>query len=100
MQKSQFGILPASTVAIEACAVRLPFICGYYIYNQKELYNGIQLNELAFCIGNYLQIKKKELTKAFEQLNKKVVIENMILKQKKHLDKKSKERFIKTFNEL
>jgi UDP-2,4-diacetamido-2,4,6-trideoxy-beta-L-altropyranose hydrolase len=37
MQQSQFGILPASTVAIEACAARLPFICGYFIDNQKEI---------------------------------------------------------------
>jgi UDP-2,4-diacetamido-2,4,6-trideoxy-beta-L-altropyranose hydrolase len=100
MQVAQLGIFPASTVAIEACAARLPFICGYFIDNQKEIYKGIKTNHLAFCIGNYLQVDKNDFVTAFKQLIQREIAEGIIQKQKALLDKKSKERFIKTFNHL
>lgn len=100
MKESQFGIFPASTVAIEASAARLPFICGYFVDNQKEIYNGIDTNNLAICIGNYLDVEPNDLYKAIEKLNKKEIAEKIMQKQKALLDKKSKERFIKTFCQL
>jgi UDP-2,4-diacetamido-2,4,6-trideoxy-beta-L-altropyranose hydrolase len=100
MQVAQLGIFPASTVAIEACAARLPFICGYFVDNQQEIYNGIKTNDLAFCIGNYLQVGSNDFYKAFEHLNQGETTKKMVEKQKILLDKKSAERFIKTFNNL
>lgn len=100
MQKSQVGIFPASTVAIEACAARLPFICGYFVDNQKEIYNGIEKNNLAICVGNYLLIAQNDLKKAFEKLSRKEIVEKILLKQGTLLDKKSKARFIKIFSQL
>lgn len=100
MQASQVGIFPASTVAIEACAARLPFICGYFVDNQKEIYNGIEKNNLAMCIGNFLHVEPNDIFKALEQLNRKEIGEKIIQKQETRLDKKSKERYIKTFRQL
>jgi len=100
MQEAQIGIFPASTVAIEACATRLPFLCGYFIDNQKEIYCGIQKNNLAICIGNYLNVDQNDFYNAFEQLNPKEIVNKMIQKQKTVLDKKSKERFITIFQKL
>jgi UDP-2,4-diacetamido-2,4,6-trideoxy-beta-L-altropyranose hydrolase len=100
MQEAETGIFPASTVAIEACAARLPFICGYFVDNQKEIYSGIEKNNLAFCIGNYLHVNQNDFYKAFEQLNQKNIVNKMIQQQKKVLDKKSKERFITIFRKL
>ena len=57
MGNADFGVFPASTVAIEACARRLPFICGYFVKNQKDIYNGINKNNLAICVGDFNGIK-------------------------------------------
>lgn len=100
MKESQFGIFPASTVAIEACAARLPFICGYYVDNQREIYNGIESNNLALCIGNFLKAIPNDYVKSIERLNQEGIVETMVENQKKLLDKKSKERFVKIFNQL
>jgi UDP-2,4-diacetamido-2,4,6-trideoxy-beta-L-altropyranose hydrolase len=100
MQKSNFGILPASTVALEASAARLPFICGFFVDNQKEIYNGIETNNLAICIGSYLNLEPNDLYKAIEQMNRKEIAEKIIQKQSSLMDKNSKERFIKTFSQL
>ena len=100
MQESVFGVLPASTVAIEACAARLPFICGYFIDNQKELYNGIKNNNLAVCIGDYRDSNPviiNQALDAIEDLNTYHSIERL---QKSMLDKKSNVRIVKIFSEL
>jgi UDP-2,4-diacetamido-2,4,6-trideoxy-beta-L-altropyranose hydrolase len=100
MSTSRFGILPASTVAIEACATRIPFICGYYIANQKEIYNGIKSNNMAFCIGNYLNVNHHDFTTAIRELSRQDISEKIIQNQKSLLDKNSKKRYIKIFNTL
>jgi UDP-2,4-diacetamido-2,4,6-trideoxy-beta-L-altropyranose hydrolase len=100
MQESEFGILPASTSSIEACAARLPFICGYYVDNQKELYKGLQSNQLAQCVGNYAEMEASTLTFALQKMMQPVFIEAMKNRQSKILDKKSKMRFIKAFKQL
>lgn len=100
MIKSRFGILPASTVSIEACAVRLPFICGFYIDNQKELYSGIKVNNLAVCIDNLLKVDPNEFLLAVDKINNTEIADKIKHTQMKLLDKKSKERFIKMFQEL
>lgn len=100
MRIVQFGILPASTVAIEACAARLPFICGYFVDNQTEIYNGIKRNNLAICIGNYLEVGINDFEKAFLQLTQYNILDKMKQQQIKLLDKKSKKRFVKIFNNL
>lgn len=100
MQQSLFGILPASTVAIEACAARLPFICGYFIDNQSQIYSGIEQNELAICVGNLLDLKDAQLLEAIDQITNSTIAENIQNRQRLLLDKKSNERFISIFNSL
>lgn len=100
MQQSNFGILPASTVAIEACAARLPFICGYFIDNQEEIYSGIKKNNLAVCIDNFLEIKSEKLIKAITEINNEYNSQKIIRNQIQKLDKKSNIRFIDIFKKL
>lgn len=100
MQRSRIGILPASTVAIEACAVRLPFVCGYFIDNQREIYNGIQKKSLALCVGSFLEINRTTLSDALEKINEPALYKKIKQNQKKYLDKKSKERYSKLFQAL
>lgn len=100
MQESEFGILPASTSSIEACAARLPFICGHYVDNQKELYKGLETNQLAQCVGNYTEMDASTLTCAIQEMMQPAFTEAMRNRQTQMLDKKSKMRFIKEFKQL
>ncbi len=97
MQLSVFGILSASTVAIEACAARLPFICGYFIDNQKEIYTGIESNMLAICVGDLREIKDYQLIESIEKITNLQIAENLVNRQIALLDKKSQARFINIF---
>jgi UDP-2,4-diacetamido-2,4,6-trideoxy-beta-L-altropyranose hydrolase len=100
MNNSDFGIFPASSVSIEACATRMPFICGYFIENQQELYNGIKTNELAVCIDDLKEVNKQKLSAAIKKIEDPSVCDIIVENQIKCLDKKSNVRLKKIFQEL
>lgn len=100
MQKSEFGVFPASTVAIEACAARLPFLCGFFVENQKEVYKGIINSKLAIGIGDFLSLDQLAFDNAIRRLLKKGTYDNIMSRQKALLDKQSAERIKNVFLEL
>lgn len=100
MRNSEFGIFPASTVAIEACASRLPFICGYFIDNQLEIYNSLKNERLAVCVGDFRKISSAELSRLTEAICNNELQKTIIERQIKYLDNESKRRLIKEFRQL
>jgi len=100
MQNSKLGIFPSSTVAIEACAVRMPFICGYFVDNQKNIYHGIEKNNLAVCVGDLNKLQKTQLTEAIKIISIKGCYQSIIKQQTKFMDNQSDKRLLKIFQEL
>jgi UDP-2,4-diacetamido-2,4,6-trideoxy-beta-L-altropyranose hydrolase len=97
LQKSDFAILPCSTILLEAFTVGIPVISGWFVENQKfslEKFEkmGLLINLDNFKSKNY----DSNLINAFKLLkNNECLIEN----QKKHINLK-KRNFIKIFDEL
>jgi UDP-2,4-diacetamido-2,4,6-trideoxy-beta-L-altropyranose hydrolase len=56
MQIADFGILPASSVSIEAMAVGMPFMVGYSVSNQEEFYYNLIRKHSMFGLGNLLNL--------------------------------------------
>lgn len=50
--KSDIGIFPSSTVAIEAASRKLPIVGGYYAQNQMALYDYCVKNRIFAPLGN------------------------------------------------
>lgn len=100
MEDTDFGIFPASSVAIEACAKRLPFICGYFIDNQKDIYNGIEKNNLAVCIGDLNNFQETQIREAVKIICKKDRCESIIKQQTALMDNQSDKRLLKIIQEL
>lgn len=93
MLQSTLALLPASTIALESIACRLPGIIGYYATNQQYLYEGIRANGLAVAAGDLSDLDPDNLAGQIvslwkDEANKKAIVE----KQKLHLDLKSPER--------
>ena len=101
MKKSDFGIFPASTVATEACAARLPFATGYFIDNQYQIYKGLIENELAFDLGNLLsqpqEVFASKLNSYFQNVEQANIIRR---KQREILDNRIPSRYLAVFKEL
>jgi UDP-2,4-diacetamido-2,4,6-trideoxy-beta-L-altropyranose hydrolase len=100
MEKAEFGILSASTVALEACAVRLPFICGYFVDNQKDIYNGIEKNNLAVCVGDLNKFQVTQLREAVKIICLKDRYDSIIKQQTEMMDNQTDKRLLKIFQEL
>ena len=58
MQLADFGIFPASSICLEAISVGLPFMVGYYVENQEELYNNLTKVYNVFGLDNLLDIDR------------------------------------------
>jgi len=100
MRKTVFGIFPASTVAIEACAIRLPFICGYFADNQIEIYTGIKDNKLAVCVDDYEAITNKRILSAVQEISNPEKMETLIRNQFSTMDNQSEKRLTNEFRML
>lgn len=100
MNSSTFGIFPASTTSMEACAARLPFVCGHYVKNQINLYNGLKQHGLAVCIDSFEDLTKEKLDLAIQELKKDGTLDAFRAKQASLLDKGSQKRFINAFKQL
>jgi len=97
---SDIGFLPASTISVEACACRLPFIGGWFVENQINIYNAIINRGLAIGIGNIYNLTDIILFNAISDLTKNENHVNIITRQKDILDGNSDNRFQKTFKSL
>jgi UDP-2,4-diacetamido-2,4,6-trideoxy-beta-L-altropyranose hydrolase len=100
MEKADFGIFPASTVAIEACAKRLPFICGYFVDNQKDIYHGIEKNNIAVCVGDLNKFQETQLSEAIKTICLKGRYEFIKKQQTEIMDNQPGKRLLKIFQEL
>lgn len=100
MSTSEFGIFPASTVAIEASAMRLPFVCGFFVDNQLEIYKSIKKLKIAICIEDFSKTKSEDLLRQIEKIADKSQKSLLIENQVKVFDNKSEERFVKIFSQL
>ena len=56
MQTADFGILPASTISLEATAVGMPFLVGFYTENQEEYYHNLTSLANNIGLGNLLEL--------------------------------------------
>jgi len=53
MSRCRFGIMPASTVLYEFLMCGGNALSGYYVHNQKKVYNFFLKNNLIFPLGNF-----------------------------------------------
>jgi RimJ/RimL family protein N-acetyltransferase len=53
MRSSDIAIVPASTVSIELAVLGVPMILGYFVDNQKNIYEGFKNKSSVKLIGDY-----------------------------------------------
>lgn len=68
-ETSAFGILPASTVSIEASSRGLPLLTGYQVDNQEEGYLKSVIEGKIIPLGNLHQLTSEAMKEALEKLN-------------------------------
>ena len=70
-QSCQFAIAPASTIVYELCCIKMPILGGYYVPNQKHIYQGLLAHQVIFEGGDFEQYTvddfSQKLTVCFEK---------------------------------
>ena len=101
IDSSSIAIVPSSTILYEVCSRNVPVISGYYVQNQKKIYNGFLNSRLIYGIGDMKNCSHNEILLAVNNLlgNAKTM---KLLKnnQKLFFDNKSMDRILKLINSL
>lgn len=100
MKQTDFGFLPASTLSTEAIACRLPFICGWFVNNQKDNYISIKEKKLALGIGDINTVDDKALYSAITSITNSEIAKSILLTQREAIDGGAKERLVNEFLQL
>ena len=99
MVTSNFAIAPASTILYELCCVKIPVLSGYYVNNQKKIYNGFANKKAIFEMGNMKDFSINSFEEQI-QLFFKIDFQELINHQKKIFDQNIKNRFCKLISSL
>ncbi len=100
MKQSNFAISPASTILYELCCVKMLILSGYYVANQKNIYNQLSMDNVIYKGSNFSKYSKSDFT---IQINKIINDQHSFEKlkqQKKLFDGRNKNRFLGLVNKL
>lgn len=87
---ADFALVPASNVALEAIASGCRLICGYYVDNQREIYESFKVQQLIIPCGDFSFAELRDaILKAGNTSSKAPVIDGL-----------SPERIRKAFRQL
>ena len=93
MQKSNFAIVPSSTILYELCCVKMPILSGYFVDNQKNIYDGFVQNELVYPGGDFSKCTEEDIRAKIKVILKTSNYNCFIANQSKLFDSKIKQRF-------
>lgn len=101
LERSDLAICPASTIALEACAVGIGLLSGFSADNQKSILKGLKSAEVLKDLGDLQKIGTSGIKLHVESLIKEPdQISGMIQNQKKLIDGRSPDRLKSVFEEL
>jgi UDP-2,4-diacetamido-2,4,6-trideoxy-beta-L-altropyranose hydrolase len=101
LRECQLAICPASTTAIEACAIGIGILSGYTAENQMDILKGLEKNNCIINMGNLLDVSENEIIENITGLFKsKNQLNSMKIAQSNIIDGKSPNRFLELFNKL
>jgi UDP-2,4-diacetamido-2,4,6-trideoxy-beta-L-altropyranose hydrolase len=66
--QASLAICPASTMAIEVCACRVPLLIGWTVDNQLLIYKGLIQNRMALGFGSFKCLQPNHLIKLIDLL--------------------------------
>lgn len=100
MIESQFAILPASTISLEAMCVGMGIIMGHYAENQKNIYQGCSKLNCCFPIGSYKSLTVKRLAGKIEEYIDSKLWNDHVVNQKNTMKGDSPQNITKVFTDL
>ena len=93
MNKNDLLIVPSSSILFEAISLYKPIISGFYVDNQKLIYEGFKKAQVFYDAKDFSTLNFLSSLKEITVNNSKKMIEN----QRRCIDKKSPSRILNAF---
>jgi UDP-2,4-diacetamido-2,4,6-trideoxy-beta-L-altropyranose hydrolase len=100
MEDSHLAIAPASTILYELCAVKMPVLSGYYVENQKGIYQGCVRRNIVFEGGNFKDYAVEDFENRIRQILAEPGYREKMEAQAGLFDAGIKARFIELMQEI
>lgn len=94
MQECNFAIVPSSTILYEICCVNMPVLSGYFVDNQKNIYQAFDEDKVIYPGGDFSKYSAEDFRTAIKDILKMSNYQYFIENQSKLFDGKIKERFL------
>lgn len=94
MKNCNFGIAPSSTILYELCCVKMPLISGFFVDNQKYIYQGFSEDGLILGCEDFSEYGKDDFKLKIKELFERNDLQEMINSQARLFDKNIKKRFL------
>lgn len=95
-----FAIAPASTILYELCCVKMPILAGYFVDNQKFIYQGFIEKNAIFGAGDYTKYTIDNFQSAIENILNVKEYERYLKAQQELFDADIKQRFLNLIDNL
>lgn len=96
MTDSDFGIVPASGLLYECIACRLPVLAGFYVDNQKRMYEGFKALGVFVPADSFLAFNFDAFNERVQEFDLFAILRNQV----KVIDGQSPERIRELFSNL
>ncbi|WP_282115639.1 UDP-2,4-diacetamido-2,4,6-trideoxy-beta-L-altropyranose hydrolase [Cellulophaga baltica] len=100
MSECQFAIAPASTILYELCCLKMPILSGYYVENQKNIYNGLSQKNAIINGGDFRNYKTLDFLRKIKDFLNNPKIDSYLISQQSLFDSNSKIRILGLINKL
>ncbi len=100
MQGCDLAVVPSSTILYEICSVKMTVLSGYYVDNQKRIYNELLKEKVFIQGGDFSSYSKDDFKEKISAIVDISNMEDLVKNQKRLFDGKSKVRFLGLINHL
>lgn len=100
MKECNSAIAPASTILYELSCVKMPILSGYYVENQKNIYNGLAQKNTIVTGGDFSNYSISDFKNGIESLLQNKEIDLFLENQYKLFNGNSKIRLLGLINQL
>jgi len=98
MQLCNFAIAPSSTIVYELCSIKLPILSGYFVDNQRGIYDSLLNLGAIYGGGSFINYTIQDFKVKVEEIIKHNDINHFIKNQKRLFSGDSKNNLLKLLN--
>lgn len=100
MSSCNFAIVPTSTIFYELCCVRMPVLGGYFVENQKQIYDAMAQEQVILEAGDFSQYTVAGFKDLIDRKFKNIDAQAYVKRQSAIFDGKSNRRILGLVNAL